>query len=382
MGDEPKRVVVLGQQLASAANVERERLARGDFGASPLDPTDRYDSSSHDGEFVVLPLDTKLLGLCRSYANQDAAAREVTRRSLSMDDFYTLVAFARKAADLGLREKNAIWLADGLMALAMIELARIDWRDAIIRALLLLAAFEEIGADSTEPLRAAIRAAEPEMSELLRIQGERPAESRSFEAAGSRLVQTPSGPELLGWSGQPYAPTTPLDAVALALRALFRSRGYVAGAELATDLPDVWLKMTNDRDLMGALASVVAGATVSACSPRLSRETASQMMTIFVVETAQQHAAQTLQRLAIEKQAMNNDFALAAAQCGRLFGLLVARSFVAGVESSESNASLARFLPEIEAILRACPQPEVQQSSSGLVRGFWDFVRRRWPWSG
>src|SRR6185312_3596216 len=167
MNDEP---IILGQQLAAARKVEAERLARGDSVPSPLTSNDRYDARRGDLDLydpVPLPLDDRLRALCHEYASRDDVNRSATRRSLSMDDFYTLLTFSRRAAVLGLRRRDPDWLFDGLTACAMIEIARIDWRDAPGPAGLIWAMFDLIGVDAVPSFMAAAALAAPEIAELL-----------------------------------------------------------------------------------------------------------------------------------------------------------------------------------------------------------------------
>jgi hypothetical protein len=64
-----------------------------------------------------------------------------------MDDFYTLRIFANRCAVLGWRSRDTDILADGLTAIAMIEIARIDWRDAIGPSFIIFAVFHQLGVD-------------------------------------------------------------------------------------------------------------------------------------------------------------------------------------------------------------------------------------------
>ena len=76
-----------------------------------------------------LALDSELAELCRRTALIEPSARARVRQSISMDEFYTLLAFSRRMALFALRERSVGRLRDGLNAIALIDLARIDYRD-------------------------------------------------------------------------------------------------------------------------------------------------------------------------------------------------------------------------------------------------------------
>jgi hypothetical protein len=88
------------------------------------------------------PLDDELRRLCATFRARPAGIRN----ALTTDDFYTLLAFARRAAVFAIRERDAAWIEDGLTAVAMIDDERIE-RDALAPELgLLHHAAERIGA--------------------------------------------------------------------------------------------------------------------------------------------------------------------------------------------------------------------------------------------
>src|SRR5262249_26963862 len=82
------------------------------------------------------PLDDTIASLCRKFVRSRQAQRQTLRASLSMDDFYTLLTFAHRAAVFALRDRGAVGVAagrrcavgvaDGLTGVAMIEAERVD----------------------------------------------------------------------------------------------------------------------------------------------------------------------------------------------------------------------------------------------------------------
>lgn len=352
-----KEPVILGRELAAAHQAEAERLARNESGVSPLGPLDRYDEPNnglHLYDPVRVPLDERLTELCRQYKDHPPKSRKATRQSLSMDDFYTLFTFARRAAVFAWRAGDLELLNDGLTAISMLELARVDWRDALGPPFVIYAICHQLELDPTNAFENAASLAEPRVAELLLSFGTRPAEHQTLGAAGYAKVDTPRGPGLISKSISPYNPTLPLDHVALQLAQLLRDNGYTAHAEIATELPDVWLSKVDDRSLSEALRRVVAGASVHATPfPTACPDYASQGIMVFLVESTDLESAQTLGVLANQKQRMPNDFVLLPVQSGRLFCLFVARNYMVGGRSTETQETMNRFIPSVERILQA-----------------------------
>ena len=124
------RTLVIGKEMAVNARAAEQRalsLIRRAW-LRPCCAT----YGSDDGYLAFLnptplALDSELTELCRRMAVLEPSARARVRQSISMDEFYTLLAFSRRMALFALRERSVGRLRDGLNAIALIELARIDF---------------------------------------------------------------------------------------------------------------------------------------------------------------------------------------------------------------------------------------------------------------
>src|SRR6516162_8344592 len=102
-------------------------MAEGSIQSSTIGPDMRYDFYAGEMELIdPLPLDNKLTEICRRFTGSDATTRAITRTSVSMEDFYTLFTFARRSAVFALRDNQSSHIIDGLTAIAVIELKRVD----------------------------------------------------------------------------------------------------------------------------------------------------------------------------------------------------------------------------------------------------------------
>ena len=351
---EPKNAYVLGEQLAKAVEAEQQRKSRGDTGKSPM-PDGDYDFWRGE-TYLINPapsaLDSTLRKLCQSYAKGGAGSRAKTRSSISMDEFYTLLIFSKRAAVFGIREGNAAWLVDGLTALSMIELDRVDFRDVIVSVSLLHHSAVRIGQNANQLLSDAAALSEPKVSELIKDFINRPPEEKVLRAKwGYDEVETRNGIGFIGWEFNVYNPTYDLKKIAVDLAEYIAADKYQPDfVSIATDLPDYWLRTKDSSSLDKSLLAVRGGASVSGkLRPNEHPDHESQMFTVFLVEVADESVAKTL--LELSKKKKHADYCMLGLAEGKLFCLVVARSLVAGKKAFESADSLARFSKGIAGIL-------------------------------
>lgn len=348
--DEP---FVLGQQLADAHSAEKKWRESDAGGKSPL-PDTEYDFWR--GELSLIapaanPLDDEIRRVCKQYALSDTEGRSIIRHSISMDQFYTLINFAKRSAVFGVREAKAELVMDGLTAIAMIEQERVDFRDILWCLGLLYHAANKNGGDADEVFRDAAALAEPEVAKFFVNFTEQTTDYRDLRTSwGYDEVQTDDGAGFIGWGFNDYKPTLDLKSAIIDISELVASDSYQPSeVEVATELPDVWLggrKMATER----ILSSIRAGATVSASlRPDKHADHDSQQFTVFLVETANESDAQALYQSAHAAKSPNH--CKLALVRSRLFCLVVARSFVDGVDGYETNESLTRFSDGLGKIL-------------------------------
>lgn len=349
--DEP---LILGQQLADARNAETQWRESGGGGNSPL-PQMEYDF--WQGDLSLLrptpnPLDDKIRDVCRQYARSDADKRSDIRHAISMDQFYTLINFAKRSAVFGLREASVDIIADGLTALAMIEQERVDFRDILLYLGVLYHAANRAGGDADEMFRNAAALAETEVAEFLINFTEQTPEYRNIrEYWGYDEVKTDDGVGFIGWGFDDYNPSIDLKMTIIEISELVASDNYQPShIEVATELPNVWLGGQDIPARERILSTIRGGATISASlQPEKHAQHDSQQFTVFLAETANESDAQSLCQMAESNNSpIHCKLALAKS---RLFCLVVARSFVEGVDAYETTESLARFSDGLAAIL-------------------------------
>jgi hypothetical protein len=350
-----KAVAVIGAERAKADAAERRRVARGDAGPSPMPPGE-YDVRPEElGLIRPKPnaYEAALAEMCKRYARADAQTRARTRRALTEEDLSMLIGFGERAAVFGLRERSAERIADGLTALAMIEEERVDFRDALVALSLLNYSAVKIGADASKLFRDAAALAEPETAKLfIEFNGRTPEQKDLRTAWGQEEIETEAGVGFIGRDIEKYDPTYDLKKIAVGVADLLLSDKYQpTSVEIATALPPGWLETRDNSRLERAMRAVRAGASVSASLREgVHPRGESQMFTAFIVELADEQSARELLSLSREKKP--TDYHMLGVAEGRLFCLVVARSFEVGVKSFETRESLNRFSEGLAAVLR------------------------------
>jgi len=349
------RTVVLGQQMANARAAERQRLANPPEAPSPM-PAATYNSASGSLDFLnptPHALDPQLCELCRRIAALEPAARAAARRSISMEEFYTLLTFARRMALFAVRERSVDRVRDGLNAIALIELARIDYRDVPMAVALLRHAAQRIGADVRALLDGASAIAEPEIAGFLaEFARRRLNEQELCEFSGLREVTTRYGVGFVGYGFRPYEPTVDLLAALIEIDTLISADGYrPGGMQIGTELPPVWLRAAGEATVAKALQGARGAASLHAfIRPEAHPADDSHSILLFLVELRDAERARLLQELA--RTAVHSTHSQIGCAADRLFCLVVANSMLHAVVSIETPTSLARFEPGITAALR------------------------------
>ena len=355
-----RRPVVIGEESVRAAEAERRRKERGVAGESPMPPMPPPAHGMRSEELgLVNPrtddFDRAVEVVVRRYAGSDARARAKMRASISADEFSALIGFARRAAVFGLRERSAERIAGGLTALAMIEEKRVDFRDVLVALSLLHHSARRIGADADKLIRAAAALAERDISKHLLGFISRPETYKDLRASwGYEEVETEGGLGFIGRDFERYDPTYDMKKLVIDVARFVAADGNYLLTHLgvATNLPRVWLEAGGDNSrLDAALGRARAGAAVHGdLKPDAHPSHPNQMLIVFLLEMSDERAARDL--LELSRAPGRRDFASLGLAEGRLFCLVIARSFEFGVKPFETSESLGRFSTGLAEILR------------------------------
>ncbi|MBN2098020.1 MAG: hypothetical protein JW753_00330 [Dehalococcoidia bacterium] len=351
---EKRKVFVLGQQMADALEKERQREAKGDIGVSPL-PQEEYPLRSEElGLLDPVPnqLDEKLRNVCHLFRSLNEQERIEFRKRVSLNEFYTLLTFARRSSVFALRERSPDVLSAGILAVCMIEAERTDFRDILMALSLLHHSATRIGINPDEAFHAAEQLAEPRVRDLLAGFVRRTAVEKDISKSwGYKEVTTERGPGYVDWGFCRYKPKRDLLKAATRIAGVVSNDKYVVTSlTLAGELPDVWLRGSDASDLAAMLKDTKGVASLHAhLDSQYHEKAAVQMLLVFLAELGKPSSAQRL--LQITRLSQPKSHCMLAIASGPLFCLLVARSVMMGVDGYESAESLRRFEQPIAAIL-------------------------------
>ncbi len=353
-GNVPEQdVYVIGKEMAKAVEAEQQWKQQGTR-ESPL-PKQDYDFW-HGDQFLIAPatnsLDGVLREVVRRYAASDPSRRAAIRDSINQDGFYTLMTLAQRCAVFAMRERKAEIAHDGLIAIAMINEERVDFRDILVCLGLLYHAANRAGADADSMFRQTALLAEPKVGELFVGFLKRPAASRNIRSlSGCDEVETKNGLGFIGWGFAKYNPSIDLKAVAVDIVQLVAADKYQPNSiSLAEELPPIWLSHVKNAELEKVLGRIRGGAILHGrLRPHEHPNYDSQQFTVFIVETSETSDAQILLRLS--QTGDTREHSMIGVAAGRLFSLVVARAFMDGVEAYETPKTLVRFEEGLTKVL-------------------------------
>lgn len=342
--------VVLGQELADAKKAEASRIAKGPGGQSPMPPL-QYNEESGDFNLESvnrLPIDEKLRIFTKAIREWEHDQREDARRKISMDEFYTLIHFAKRSAVIAISEGSTEPCENGLAALALIDETRIDQRDAAWAAGLLSYAVTATGGSRKALFDPAIVISTPGMGEILRGS----AQSDDLSDWGFAEIRTDNGSRLIESDWAAYEPTLALDEIALTIAGRLNEERYVAHPKIAVEVPGIWFAEEFRAAAQSALERARGAIAINGkLRESYSDEAGAQMFVHWLAELPSSSEAEQLVTYLGSGSHLSGRFAVGYS-VRRLFGLLVAGSTVAGIDPYESQESLADLVKPLQSLIR------------------------------
>jgi hypothetical protein len=336
--------------MADAIAAEQEHRAAAASGRpSPLEGV-AYDATRHEHDLLRpadSPVDAAVLRLVEAFDHAGTTEREDLRSRLSLNDFYTLITFARRSCVRALRDDDARPAVAGLTALVMVDADRVDWRDVLVALALVSFVLRELGGGVDSLFNDAISRATPGVAEML-VRFIRPS-SEDLDPVnwGVRLVETTDGLGLVDTGYEFFDPSVDLLGMSLAVSDAVEGDEYrMSSPRIAERLPVVWLPGADPKAANRVVDSCVGCVVLSGRLNRGGVNPGSQQITVFLVEAGSEDDAEML-----ERWASGGSHAALGVRHGSLFCLVVARSFVEGVAAHETADSLERFAPVLRAVL-------------------------------
>jgi hypothetical protein len=342
--------VVLGMPLSQAMEAQREHDGQRGSSRSLLADLRYSDEECRLWRWTDSALDSAIEAIVADVAGLTCADAQSMRESLSFDDFYTLITFARRCSLAALRTGETERLGLAFTAIAMVARARVDWRDLLVAVWLAHYAGERFNAPVADIAGRAARLAEPDTAKALL--GDRNKPVKLAEACGYREVVTSQGVALFRTSYEGFSPSADIEAIAFAAALAFESEGYaISDIEVATDLPLVWLN-SDERSPLAKIVSQFSGCANIHGVPAADPEpmTSGQSLLVFIAEAASVSDAQLVALAAT--QATDAERTVLGLASGRLCAVIIQRSFMVDTPPLEDLNALERLVPVIEPLLR------------------------------
>lgn len=341
--------------LATASSAQQQQKQSASSGKSPM-PAATYDFWK--GEQSILnpvknSLDSELTAVCQRFAASDASGRADIRSSISKDESYTLLTFSNRSAVFAIRERSVNWVRNGLIAIAMLQVGRTDFRDILMAASLVYHSAKRVGTDPDQLFRDVAKLSEPDVSTLLTQFTKRSEKDKDLRSSwGYDEVETKDGIGFIGWEFADYRPSYDLKKIIIDIAdVIARDKYQPEGVSVAGQLPPVWLSPKLNPSAELTLKKARGGASVFAkMRPNEHSTYESQILMVFLVEVGDERVAQEL--LDMSRKKGSTGFSTSGMAIGRLFCLVVGESFVQGVNSFETPESMARFEKGITEVLR------------------------------
>ena len=259
-------VVELGMQIAQASAAQRRHEETHGAPNSPLAGSHYSSIENRLWRWVDSPIDSRIEPVVADFAVLGEAERNSVRDSLSMDDFYTLLAFARRRALAVLRGSEIRQIEPAFVSLAMIDIERVDWRDLLTANSLVCYAGDRIGAPVADFVSRTIQLSEQKTAEALMRQ--RTTRIDLAQSCGYREVRTSEGVALFDTGYEHFAPKADLIKSAFEIAVALDADGYeISSVEVACDLPLIWLS-ANEGSPISEVVQAFSGCVSISGVPR------------------------------------------------------------------------------------------------------------------
>lgn len=296
------------------------------------------------------PVDRAIESIVTEFARLVGPERNALRDSLTLDDFYTIIAFVRRCALSALRTEEAGKIGLAFTATAMIALSRIDRRDLLVSICLLRYAGQRLNAPVSEIAGRAARLADPQTAEALLT--DRNKRVKLGESCGYALAITSQGVALFGTGYERFSSTADLPEIVFAAALALEGEGYtVSDIVVATDLPLVWLNSRKGSALARMVRQFSGCVSIYGVLNADPKPSASgQSLLVFIAEAASESDAQEVAHAAA--QATDAERTVIGHASGRLCAVVIQHSSLVDTPPLEDVRSLERLRPVIEPLLQ------------------------------
>lgn len=358
--EEQPGVAVIGVEMAKAVDADRAwRAERGHDQTSPIGAS--YDVAAAEGDllrFIDSDVDLMLDELVATYRSSTATRREAMLGTIGLDDAYTLLLYARRCAVRAIRAQSAATAVDGLTAVSMVPVEKMDPRDIPGPVGLLFFALGELDEDAAGICRQVGRAGTSQAAQYVAAFPDQFGDGFKLSDWMYRAIDTPNGIGFVDQSIDHWEPTVDLLGAGLAITEVLKADKYRVSLEVASGLPGVWIgsgpRSATRAERQPLVDSARAGLAVHGyLRPGTTERPEDQMFVVFMSEMRTSEDAAQIAAWATEarRAASHVGFEFSV---GVVAAVVVARSTVMGVDRFESEPAIERFREPFVRAVEAC----------------------------
>lgn len=327
-----KRTIILGQEIADAAEKERQRLETGNYSQSPL--KNHSYSKWKDEQSLINPieneLDSKIIKLCDEFKNYSEEKRNEIRRSINQDEIYTLLVFIQRATLFGVRKNQPSYIHSGFIAVSMIESERCDYRDVLVSLSFLGYGLEKLDINKSEIFNEALKFSEGKTHQLIQQFAVGRSKQNSIEMVGGyTAIETAQGISFIRANYEKYNPKHDL------VKTLFDISDSISGDKydkgditIGEKVAPIWLNADKNRKIEVAISNA-SGCASLRTKPKKEFNQKNQMLLIYLAEF---NDKETLQLLIQQvNSTIPTTFARLSFEEGNMFCIVIQRAIMVGV---------------------------------------------------
>lgn len=340
--------------MAQAIEAQEKHDSQRGVQHSPIADLRYSDAECRLWRWSESGVDISVEKIVADFVNFAEPQRNITRNSINIDDFYTLLTFARRSALSSLRTGETHKIEMAFTAIAMIELARVDWRDLLVASRLVRYAGQRLDAPLKDIVTRAAQMAEPKTAEALLLDGS--GRINLSESCGYQEVVTSEGVALFQTGYMRFASKANLAEIAFAIAVALEDSDYeISDIELASDIPLIWFD-SHERSPIGKMVGKISGCVRIHGAPRSDPDPLSsgQSLLVFLAETSSENDAREIAMAA--QNSSNPESTQIGVASGRLCAVTIQRSCMADTSPLEDSSSLERLRPVFDQCLRDMAQ--------------------------
>ncbi|QEC69500.1 hypothetical protein FRZ67_20155 [Panacibacter ginsenosidivorans] len=337
--------VVLGKELAEATQREKQRIEKGNYSPSPLPDFDY--SKWPDEQSLINPirneLDNILVALTGEFELADESRKEELRTSINQDNIYTLLEFIRRTILFGVRSQDATDIQNGVIAIAMIEAERCDYRDVLVALSFLFFGIHQLNLNETMLFDKAKQLAQGKTKQLIEQFQQRPTGSKTTEAFGYTAIQTSHGISFIRTNTARYNPEKNLINILFDFEdVLAKDKYWKKEITLEGNISPYWVSAEGDKQMEGLLFNSTGCVSLKA-NLKTEYHPKADLQRLYIY-LAEYNDVESLKALMYKANARTSEGIVRLCFIeGKILCLVIQRAIMVGVKEFETSESLCRF---------------------------------------